>query len=58
VGRKQPDERNLSSNLEQAINELRLANRIGFAIHLTLPFLTISIASMPRSVRHGVAKEP
>jgi len=28
------------------------------AIHLTLPFLTMSIASIPRKVRHAVASEP
>ena len=39
VGRKQPDERNLSSNLEQAVNEFRLANRVGFCYppHSTFP---------------------
>ena len=39
---------------EQLVNELRLANGISLSVHLTLPFLTMSIASIPRSVRHAV----
>jgi hypothetical protein len=29
-----------------------------FATHRALPFLTISVASIPRMVRHAVGNEP
>jgi hypothetical protein len=42
---------NLPMNFAWAMGSL-------LASHLTLPFLTMSIASIPRKVRHAVGSEP
>jgi hypothetical protein len=42
---------------EQSADELRLANGISLGDPPHLPFLTMSIASIPRKVRHAVASE-
>ena len=50
--------RSLCSDSEQLVDELHLRHSVAFATRLALPFLIISIASIPRRVRQAVGTDP
>jgi hypothetical protein len=50
--------RSLRGDAEQLADEFHLGYYISFAALLTLPFRIMSMASMPRKVRHAVGTDP
>jgi hypothetical protein len=54
---KWPDEQDQAAMPNKLLTNITWPITSPFATHLALPFLTISIASIPRKVRHAVSSE-